>query len=343
MPQHDIVVIGASAGGREAISELVRRLPADLPAAVFIVWHMPSHGEGMLPHMLSKLTPLMVKNAVNGEPILRGHIYCAPVDQHLLIEADQVRTTRGPKENRFRPAIDPLFRSAAYAYGPRVIGIVLSGALNDGTSGLWAIKDRGGITLVQEPEDAQVPGMPLSALQNVDIDYRVSVSDMAAVLARLVNEPALAVGAAHMNNDKLALEVKFATDEPTNDRQLEKLGEISEFTCPECHGTLWQLFEGGMLRFRCRTGHAYTADALLDDLGQSVEAMQWAAIRGMEESATLMEHMAIHLNKTSNFAAAKRYLDEAEQTRRASFLVRTAINVARIPKSSENGGGSAPV
>jgi two-component system, chemotaxis family, protein-glutamate methylesterase/glutaminase len=189
MAGRDIIVIGASAGGVEVLSELCKNLPPELPAAVFIVWHMPATSTGIFPRMLERTSALPVENAVDGEPLVPGRIYTAPPDHHLLLEDGRVRLTHGPKENRFRPAVDPLFRSAAYSYGPRVIGLVLSGALDDGTSGLWMIKDRGGVAMVQDPVDALVPDMPRNALHNVEVDYVVPVSEMPALLMQLTSEP----------------------------------------------------------------------------------------------------------------------------------------------------------
>jgi two-component system chemotaxis response regulator CheB len=175
MEKTNIVVIGASAGGFEAIRALISSLPPDLDAAIFIVWHMSPDIRGVLPQVINRHKTIMASHAIDNEPIVYNRIYVAPPDRHLVIENGFVRVTRGPKENRFRPAVDPLFRSAAYTYGPRVIGIVLSGALDDGTAGLWTIKSRGGIAIVQDPADAEVPSMPENAIKAVDVDYLVPV------------------------------------------------------------------------------------------------------------------------------------------------------------------------
>lgn len=212
MATRELVVIGASAGGREALLELTRTLPADFSAAILIVWHMPSVGIGMLPRMLERTSPLPAHNAVDHEELCPGQIYVAPVDHHLLVERGHVRVTKGPKENRFRPAIDPLFRSAAYTYGRQAIGIVLSGALSDGTLGLWAIKDRGGVAVVQDPNDAIVAGMPTSALENVNVDYRLPAFEMGALLQRLTTEE-LEPDQAAQPSERLGINVKYAKQE----------------------------------------------------------------------------------------------------------------------------------
>ena len=216
MPKHDIIVIGASAGGIEALIELFSVLPQDLPAAVFVVCHLSPQSEGVLPAALSRNGNLRAVNATDREQIIPGRVYVAPPDHHLLVEPGFVRVTQGPKENRFRPAIDPLFRSAAYAYGPRVIGVVLTGALDDGTAGLWAIKERGGLAIVQDPDDALFPSMPLSALTNVQVDYRVPLSEIAPLLVRLVSEPAGEEEVQAMS-DNMGIEVKVAAEDKLSD------------------------------------------------------------------------------------------------------------------------------
>src|SRR4051812_945577 len=213
MAKKDIIVIGASAGGMGALEKLVASLPADLPAAVFVVWHLAPGVRSVLPAVLNRAGPLAAAFPQDGDPIRPARIYIAPNDHHMLLERGYIRVTKGPKENRFRPAVDPLFRSAAYIYGPRTIGIVLSGALDDGTAGLWAIKLRGGTAIVQGPEDAMHRSMPLNALENVEVDHKLPVDEMGALLARLTREetapePMLAA----RERDKMEAEVKIARE-----------------------------------------------------------------------------------------------------------------------------------
>jgi two-component system chemotaxis response regulator CheB len=193
MAHRDIVVVGASAGSVAALQALVAGLPATFPAALLVVLHIPAHTPSQLHFILARAGTLPVTPAEDGEPIVPGHAYVAPADRHLLLEPERLRVTRGPKENRMRPAVDVLFRSAAYTFGPRVIGIVLSGMLDDGTAGLWAIKDRGGMVLVQSPEDAEHDAMPQSALQHVAVDHSLPVAGMPALLTTLTCEPIAAV------------------------------------------------------------------------------------------------------------------------------------------------------
>src|SRR5215213_5112597 len=202
MATRNIIVIGASAGGFDALKNLVKDLPQDLQASIFVVWHIPPDVTGVLPQILNRAGRLAAANAVDGERIEPRRIYVAPPDRHLILENSHVRVTKGPKENRFRPAVDPLFRSAAYAYGARVIGVILSGALDDGTSGLWAIKYHGGVAVVQDPSDAEIPSMPQNALREVEVDHVVPVSGMADLLVRLSREQLAETSEVVMEDDK---------------------------------------------------------------------------------------------------------------------------------------------
>src|SRR5262245_7512145 len=188
MAKRNIVVLGGSSGSFEVFKTIANGLPADLDASIFIVWHMSPDIPGILSQVLTRVGPIEARQAKDREPIRMGRIYVARPDHHLVIDDSHLRVARGPKENRFRPAIDPLFRSAAYTYGPRVIGVITSGALDDGTSGLWAIKQRGGITIVQDPADAEIASMPESAIQEVDVDYIVPASKIAGLITRIVKQ-----------------------------------------------------------------------------------------------------------------------------------------------------------
>jgi two-component system chemotaxis response regulator CheB len=215
---HDIIVVGASAGGVGALVKLAKSLPADLPTAVFVVLHIPAQTPSLLPDILNRAGPLHALHPPDNTEIKHGHIYIAPPDHHLLIAQGHVHIARGPRESRHRPAVDPLFRSAAIAYGPRVIGVVLTGALDDGTAGLLAIKQRGGIAVVQDPQDALYPGMPQSAVDHVQVDYCVPLADMGALLAGLVSEPIAtaptqSIGSEHRLDESLPQQKQSATTE----------------------------------------------------------------------------------------------------------------------------------
>jgi two-component system, chemotaxis family, protein-glutamate methylesterase/glutaminase len=330
MARKDIVVVGASAGGMEALQKLVSRLPGDFPGSVFVVWHLAPGAKSMLPQVLSRAGPLPALNPEDGDRIEPGCIYVAPNDHHMLLEKGTIRVARGPKENRFRPAVDPLFRSAAYIYGPRVIGVVLTGALDDGTAGLWTIKLRGGTAIVQEPSDAQVRSMPLNALDNVEVDHKLPALEIGALLGRLAREqagPAPRVPAGE--DEKTAREIHIARERDALEEGALRLGELSPFTCPECHGVLAMLREGKIVRFRCHTGHAFSADALLSANGEGLEARLWDAVRASDEAVILLNRLGEEFAKSGNTAAAQKCFDEACAAHERSQPVRAAATGAR--------------
>ncbi|HEV3470987.1 MAG TPA: chemotaxis protein CheB [Pyrinomonadaceae bacterium] len=323
MAGKDIIVIGASAGGIEALRALAAVLPRDLPAAVFVVQHSAPDAPSVLPMILERAGDLPARHPRDGERFERGHIYVAPPDHHLVLEPNQLmRVTRGPKENRFRPAVDPLFRSAARSYGTRVVGVVLTGGLDDGTTGLLAIKQRGGTAVVQDPSDALVPSMPLSAVTHVRVDYCVPLVEVAPLLARLAAEPA--EERSYPVSDELDIEVKIALEDNAVGAGLLELGEPSSYACPDCHGVLLRLKAGGPMRFRCHTGHAYTADSLLAGVTENVEDSLWNSIRTLEEAEMLLRHLAEHLGEGRQNGQAEALLDQAADLRRRADLVRQA-------------------
>jgi len=271
MGKKNIIVIGASAGGFEAIKNIVANLPADLDASLFIVWHMAADVSGILPKVLNKLDTLPAAHGVDLEPVESGRIYIAPPDHHLLLEDGRIRVSRGPKENRFRPAVDPLFRSAAYAYGKRVVGVILSGALDDGSAGLWAIKQHGGTAVVQDPYDAEVPSMPQNAINTVQVDYKVPVSEMASLLTTLADDTIASANGANTSDKRTEVEIKIAMEEDPLKYDFLELGTLTPYTCPECHGVLTSIKEGSSIRFRCHTGHAFSASSLADVLRKAAK------------------------------------------------------------------------
>jgi two-component system chemotaxis response regulator CheB len=275
-----------------------------------VVVHLAANSPSIVPSILSKAGPLPALNASNGAKLMPGHIYVAPADHHLLIEPGRLRLTRGPKENRFRPAVDPLLRSAAATYGPQVIGVILTGALDDGTAGLWAVKDRGGLAVVQEPSEALAPSMPLSALQHVEVDYRLPLKEMATLLVRLVNEPVAGEGETSMS-EAMQIETKIAREDNALAAGVLKLGPPSPYTCPECHGVLVQLQEGSILRFRCHTGHAFSMETLLAGIEKSIDETLWSAVRVLEERMLLLRHLATHVRQQQAEAVAQRLEQKA--------------------------------
>jgi two-component system chemotaxis response regulator CheB len=324
MARHDIIVIGASAGGVEALTQLVHHLPEDLPAAVFVVLHVPAHGTSVLPMILSRNGPLPARHPADGETIERGKIYVAPPDNHLLIRRGQVRLSRGPRENGHRPAVDPLFRTAARAYGRRVVGVVLSGALDDGTAGLSAIKGRGGAAVVQEPGDALYPGMPRSALESLPIDHCLPVAQIAPILVGLANEPVPEEGADPMPDD-MEIESEMAAFELDALQNDQRPGTPSAFACPDCAGVLWELQDGELIRFRCRVGHAWTANSLLAQQSEGIETALWTALRALEERAALSNRIVERMHKRGNDRTAHRFEEQAREARRRAAILREVL------------------
>ena len=325
MAKRNIIVIGASAGGFEALKKMVAALPPQLDASIFIVWHMSPDIRGILPDVLNKVNTIVAANAFDREPIVTNRIYVAPPDHHLLIEEGLVRVTRGPKENRFRPAVDPLFRSAAYAYGNQVIGVILSGALDDGTAGLWRIKFNGGITVVQHPADAEVPSMPENALREVQVDHAVPVAGLADLLVKLSSEE-ISVNPKIMKDEKTKIEIDIAAEGNGLIQGSLDIGELTPYTCPECHGVLSRITDGTLTRYRCHTGHAYSADTLMAALTEKIEDSLYSAIRGMDESVLLLNHIGDHYAGDNQPKLASVYFVKARETMERSALVRKAVH-----------------
>lgn len=327
---HDIIVVGASAGGVEVLCQLVRDLPPDLPAAIFIVLHISPQGTSVLPQILNRSRQKRYKDssfpaahAQDGEEIVQGRIYVAPPDHHLLIKEGYVRVTRGPKENSHRPAVDPLFRTAARIYGWRVVGVVLSGTLDDGTAGLVAIKLQGGVAVVQDPEDAMYSGMPTSAIENAAVDYILPIADIAPVLMTVANQP-IQEGEKSVSED-MEIESDMAELELQAMQSSDRPGTPSPFACPECAGVLWELNEGGVLRFRCRTGHAYSVGTLLAEQAEAVEDALWSALRALEEKAALAKRMADRARDRASLFSAKHFEEQSQDLKERAAVIRQLI------------------
>jgi two-component system, chemotaxis family, protein-glutamate methylesterase/glutaminase len=325
----DIIVVGASAGGIEALRVLAGGLPADLPASLFVVLHTSPESPAMLADILDRSGSLPALSPKDGDRIRPGTIYVAPPDRHLLIEPNLMRVTRGPKENRFRPAVDPLFRSAAQIYGPRVVGVILTGYLDDGTAGLWTVKQLGGTAVVQDPADALVPSMPLNAVTHVKVDYCLPLDEIAPLLVQLTTEVAKDKGAYSVPKE-VEIEVNIAKELKALDAGVLQLGEPSNYTCPECHGVLLQMKEGTRFRFRCHTGHGFSMESLLADITEKMDDALWNSIRAFEEGELFMRHMAEHLGNGENSQSAESFLKRADEAKRQANLMRQA---------AVNGGG----
>ncbi len=316
----NIVVIGTSAGGLEALDKLVGQLPLGIPASIFIVQHMgPETTAAALMATLGKYRAFDCKLAANGDRFQSQRVYVCPPDYHLLIKKNHLLVSKGARENRYRPGIDPLFRSAAATYGSRVIGVLLTGMLDDGTAGLIAVKKCGGVTVVQDPSDAAYPDMPRNALHNAPVDYCVPLSEMGFLLKKLTHEHA-------SRNKRVPTDIK--TEALTAERvlsdvaQVSTLGDQVPYNCPNCGGVLWKIATTKSLRFRCHTGHSYTANALLTGQNEKVEETLWASLRMFEERKNLLNTMAAN---ESSPIIKRTYVERAKESEGHTARIRTML------------------
>jgi two-component system, chemotaxis family, protein-glutamate methylesterase/glutaminase len=315
-----IVVIGASAGGIDALRSLLSELPPDFPVPIGIVIHTAAESPGVLAQIFQRWTRLHVTLAFDTCPLQPGHVYVAPPDRHLLVEPGRVRTTKGPREHGFRPAVDPLFRSAAQVYGPGAIGVILSGNLDDGSAGLWTIKKLGGIAVVQDPADALFPSMPFHALEAVDADHVARLSEIPSILAELATGMPLEAASASMP-EHINVEVNIAKEQNPRDAGLERIGKPSPYACPDCHGVLLELEEGNRFRFRCHIGHAYSVDSLLAAMNEAIEHAMSTAVRSLEEARLLMDRMALLLDRRNDRETAARLRESSLRAKRKAEVM----------------------
>jgi two-component system chemotaxis response regulator CheB len=345
--RRDIIVIGGSAGGIEALKDIFAALPAHLPAAIFVTVHISPQAHSVLPDILARASGyrLAASQNVDGAPVRHGHLYVAPPDHHLVVHEGASRLTRGPKENGARPAVDPLFRSAARWYGPRVIGVILSGNLDDGAAGLLTIKRRGGLAIVQEPAEAAFPGMPESALAAAECDLVLSAHAIGPALAHAVSSPVPETDVAPIDG-QLLHETEVA-DSAMNTTTPPIEGKPSTYGCPECGGALWELHEGDLVRFRCRVGHAFSPETLVAEQSHSIETALWSALRALEEAESLSARLARRMESRSPPMVA-RFDARAREARRSADVIRTLLTRGQIaaqePAGHEHPGapGRAP-
>jgi two-component system chemotaxis response regulator CheB len=318
MPLHDLIVIGASAGGVQALRALAAGLPPTLPAAVCVVLHVGAN-RSALPEILSDAGPLPAAHARAGDRLAPGRILVAPPDHHLLVQDDRVTLSRGPREHHTRPAVDPLFRSAALSAGPRVVGVLLTGGGDDGSAGLQAIQACGGLVVVQDPADAEDPGIPTSALAAVAADHVEPLHRIAALLADLSRSPAppAAPPPAWLVHEHMSsLGKGNAMDE------LQQIGRPSTFVCPECRGTLWQIDSSRPPRFRCHTGHAFSLASLAAAQSQATEDALWSAVRALQEKETLLRRV-VELDRQAGDEGHARHIEqEADRLHRQIQVLR---------------------
>jgi two-component system chemotaxis response regulator CheB len=310
--------MGASAGGVEALRALVATLPPNLPATVLVVLHLPRGAFSALPMILQRSGPLPATTAVHGAPLRHGHIYVAPADHHLLVTPSAIELSRGPSENGMRPAVDPLFRSAARAYGARVIGVLLSGTRDDGAAGLAAIAEANGLALVQDPEDALYPGMPTNGLALVPSAIRATAPHLGELIAQHADDglPTAPPPTEVENADLAEVILMSQPDVPE---------APPVFGCPTCHGALYEIHEGGAIRYRCRVGHVWSPHSLLDEQDDALEGALWMALRGLEDKSALARRMAEASLARGNRLTATRYLEKAAEADAAAKLLADLI------------------
>jgi two-component system chemotaxis response regulator CheB len=323
MPARDVVVVGGSAGALESLSTIIGALPASLPACVLVVVHSAPHGGVLLPDILRRVSKLPVAFANEGDALRPGRVWLARPDVHLLIESQKLTLGRGPRENGFRPAIDPLFRTAARELGSRVVGVVLSGGLSDGTYGLSAIKQANGVAVVQDPQEATVSSMPLNAMSEVDVDYVLPAADIAGVIARLARTGRRQEGS--------PMSVRTPDPEPQLSGLTEvgdmnaRFGPSSGLTCPDCGGALWEVEAGRVVRYQCHVGHQYAPESL--DAGQrdAIDCALWTAVRVLEEHADLKERMARRATDRGLRAVSAGFSHSADGARAQAERIRSIM------------------
>ena len=318
-----LVVVGASAGGVEALQRLIGGLPSDLAAAVLVVLHVPPTGTSVLPQILSRAGALPVAHARDGQVLEAAHVLVAPPDYHLRVRDGHVELDRGPRENAHRPAVDPLFRTAARAYGVDAVGVILSGARDDGTLGLAAIKQAGGTTIVQDPEEALYTGMPTSAIARVGPDHVMSVQDIAALIADLAPDD----GGHGGGNPGEGGDVEPNNPQPELSRPGNpSRGEVvSGYTCPECNGTLWEVQEGNFVKLRCRVGHSYTEATYVAAKAEALESALWTALQTLQEKADFAHRLAERFRPNQPLAA-RRYEEQQANLLEQAAHVRRALD-----------------
>lgn len=321
MAHRDLVVVGASSGGVEALMALLAGIPEDFAAAIFIVLHVRPDYPSQLPAILNRAGRLPVAHAVDGEPIRRGRVYVAPPGMQTYVQRGHISVQRGLAENLYRPAVDPLFRTAAHHYGVRVVGVILTGSMDDGSAGLLAVKRGGGTTIVQDPREAMFPSMPDHACQAADPEFILPLRSIAPLLVELVSE--------HLGDDRLTNEVALEAAEeapPSAAFQTsEEQGTPVNIACPDCHGTLWEIDEPGAVRFRCRVGHGFSERAILKAHGDSVERALYAALSAIDARVALLRKLATHARRSGNLTGAALFEQRITEVEQDVVAIRNVI------------------
>ncbi|KQS30941.1 chemotaxis protein CheB [Dyadobacter sp. Leaf189] len=328
MENRDIVVIGASAGGVTALKEVVACLPGDLKAAVFIVQHLSPETKSYLPEILSYAGNLPAAHPKDGEIIEAGRIYVAKPDYHMIVEDNTISVKKGPKENRFRPSIDVTMRSVACQFGGRAIGIVLTGRLTDGTSGLWSVKEMGGTTIVQAPEDSMFADMPNNVIKHIDVHHIVPLQEIGPLIIELVGQSADQLKKTDEPlKELLKIETEIAAEENALEKGITEMGEKTNLTCPECGGALVSLREGTSVRYRCHTGHGFSSESLWLSINESIETKLWQAVRSLEEGIIFLEQSATHYDSQGDELNSTELYGKADELKsRSKALIKFIYN-----------------
>src|SRR5262245_56131340 len=319
MANRDVLAIGTSAGGFEALRFLAGEFSHDFPASVVVAIHLSSQFRSALDAILTQAGPLPAKFAVDGDKLERGHIYIAPAERHLIVDSEQLRLGSGPRENNARPSLDPLFRSAALCCGPRAVGAVLTGTLGDGAAGLSALKQSGGITVVQDPNDAAFPEMPTTALARSQPDHVVGLAGMPALLERLARQPA---GQPVPVVSSLQYEVNIASGGRGSMDEMDRIGRRSVLACPDCHGVMWEIDEGELVRYRCHVGHAYSDEIMGLALDENLRQAFGSALRALDERVALARKLETQATTSGRTRIAESWAAKAVEFEAESKVIR---------------------
>ncbi len=322
MANRDILAIGTSAGGFDALRFLAGKFPRDFPASVLVVIHLSNQFRSRLDAILTDAGPLPASFAADGEKLERSRLYIAPPGCHLLVQSERLQLGLGPRENNARPALDPLFRSAGLCCGPRAIGAVLTGTLGDGAAGLSALKQCGGITVVQDPSDAAFPEMPATALSRVEADHVVRLAAMPALFEKLVRQPA---GQPVPIAEAIKFEVDIASGKRNNMSEMDSIGRRSVLACPECHGVMWEIKESDLVRYRCHVGHAYSAELMSLALDDNLRRALGGALRALEERVALAKKLESEDRLNGRTRLASSWAGKVREYEAETQIVREAI------------------
>ncbi len=326
MPADRIIVVGASAGGVSAVTELVRGLPADLPAAVLVVVHFPPDANSALSSILARQGGLPAVQARDGLAVEPGRVYASRPDFHLSLQDGYIRLLHGPRVNGVRPAVDTLFRSAARAYGRRVVGVVLSGSGDDGTVGLAAIKASHGIAVVQDPAEALFPSMPQSAIDHVEVDSVLPLSEIAPLLTQLAGERGDGVQEESVSKSEIDRSENLVEEEKLEWEQGQQPRDLTTITCPNCGGTLWLLDHDGILEFRCHVGHDFSIESLMQNQSAGVETALWSAVRILQERVMLLRRLSTRASERGSNRSAEHFAEQADDAERHSGAIRSILH-----------------